>query len=83
MPDSCRWYLFLHYIIKKEQYVDNFYHTTYFFFLFLWPHLQHMEVLRLGIESELQLPAYAKATAMPDLTCCLRSTLELAAVPDP
>ena len=25
-----------------------------------------MEVLRLGVESELQLPAYIKATAMPD-----------------
>ena len=26
----------------------------------------HMEVPRLGVESELQLPAYATATAMPD-----------------
>ena len=29
-------------------------------------HLQHMEVLRLGVESELQLLAYTTATAMPD-----------------
>ena len=29
---------------------------------FLW----HMEVPRLGVESELQLPAYPTATAMPD-----------------
>ena len=34
-----------------------------------------MEVLRLGVESKLQLPAYATATAMPDLSsicnlCC-------------
>ena len=28
-----------------------------------------MEVLRLGVESELQLPAYVMATAMPDLSC--------------
>ena len=28
-----------------------------------------MEVPRLGIESELQLPAYTTATAMPDLSC--------------
>ena len=28
-----------------------------------------MKVPRLGIELELHLPAYAKATAMPDLTC--------------
>ena len=36
------------------------------FFFFLGLHLQHMEVPRLGDESELQLPAYATATAMPD-----------------
>ena len=29
----------------------------------------HMEVLRLGIKSELQLPACATATATPDLSC--------------
>ena len=33
-----------------------------FIYLCLWPHLWHMEVPRLGIESELQLPAYATAT---------------------
>ena len=30
--------------------------------------IRHMEVPRLGVESELQLPAYATATAMPDLS---------------
>ena len=34
-------------------------------FVFLGPHPRHMEVPRLGVESELQLPAYATATAMP------------------
>ena len=29
-------------------------------------HMWHMEVPRLGVESELQLPAYTVATAMPD-----------------
>ena len=29
-------------------------------------HLQHMEVPRLGIKSELQLPAYTTATALRD-----------------
>ena len=29
----------------------------------------HMEVPRLGVESELQLPAYITATAMPDPSC--------------
>ena len=38
----------------------------FFFFFFFWllgPHLQHMEVPRLGVESELQLLAYTTATA--------------------
>ena len=34
-----------------------------FFFDFLGPHPQHMVVPRLGVESELQLPAYTTATA--------------------
>ena len=33
---------------------------------FLGPHPQHMEVPRLEAKSELQLPAYATATATPD-----------------
>ena len=37
-------------------------------FCFLGPHLRHMEVPRRGIESEPRLPAYTKATAMPDLS---------------
>ena len=35
---------------------------------FLWPHLWQMEVPRLGVRSELQLTAYATATAIPDLS---------------
>ena len=38
------------------------------FFFFLGPHLQHMEVPRLGIKSELQLQAHTTATAMQDLS---------------
>ena len=34
-------------------------------FCFLGLHLWHMEFPRLGIESELQLPAYATATTLP------------------
>ena len=41
----------------------------FFFFVFLGPHPQHMEVPRLGVESELWLLAYATATALPDLSC--------------
>ena len=38
----------------------------YFYFCFSGLHLQHMEVPRLRVKSELQLPAYTTATAMPD-----------------
>ena len=40
-----------------------------FFFFFLEPQLLHMEVPRLGVKSELQLPADTPATAVPDLRC--------------
>ena len=33
----------------------------------LWLHLRQMEIPGLGVESELQLPAYATAMATPDL----------------
>ena len=38
--------------------------TVFFFVGFLGPHLWHMEVLRLGVELELQLPACAAARAV-------------------
>ena len=37
-----------------------------FFFFFLEPHPQHMEVSRLGVETEPQLSAYTTDTATPD-----------------
>ena len=37
-------------------------------FWFLGPHLQHMDIPRLGVESERQLPAYAAAPATWDLS---------------
>ena len=40
-----------------------------FFFFFLGLHPQHMEVPRLGVESELQLQAYSTATAILDQSC--------------
>ena len=41
--------------------------------IFLGPHPQHVEVPRLGVESELELLAYATATAAwdPSLICDL------------
>ena len=41
----------------------------FFFFGFFGPHPWHMEIPRLGVASELQLPAHATATATPDLSC--------------
>ena len=39
---------------------------NFLFFCFLEPHLWHMEVSRLGVQSEPQLPAYATVTARWD-----------------
>ena len=49
-----------------------------FFFFFCLSGLQHMELPRLGVESELQLQAYTTATAMPDLShvCNLHHSLQ-------
>jgi len=42
--------------------------SFYFFFIFLLfrATLQHMDIPKLGVEMELQLPAYTTATATPD-----------------
>ena len=45
-----------------------FFLSFFFFFFFLGPHLQYMEVPRLGVELELQLLAYTAATATPHPT---------------
>ena len=41
-----------------------FYFILFYFILFLEPHRRHMEIPRLGVKSELELPAYTTATAM-------------------
>ena len=46
-----------------SQYFILFY---FYFLVFLEPHPCHMEVPRLGVELELQLPVYNRATATPD-----------------
>ena len=52
-------------------------YLVFLFFTFLGPHLLHMEVLRLGVELELQLPTYttAMATLDPSHTCELCCSL--------
>ena len=44
----------------------GFFLFFFFFFFFLGLHLWHMEVPRVGVYSELQLPIYTTATAIPD-----------------
>ena len=60
------------------------------FFDFLGPHLRYMEVPRLGVESELQLPAYTTATATRDPSCICnlyhssrQCRMDSSQVPDP
>ena len=53
-----------------------------FVFCFVGPHLRPLEVLRLGVQSELQGPACATATATPDLSH-IKPTRQLMAMPDP
>ena len=49
---------------KTAFYMRSF--VDFFFFVFLGPYPWHMEVLRLGVESELQLLVYTTATGTPD-----------------
>ena len=54
--------------LEKGQgwYVAGLLFFFFFFFVFLGLYLRHMEVRRLGIQLELQLAAYTRATATPD-----------------
>ena len=64
---------------SMENMVKYYYYYYYYYFVFLGQHLQHMEVPRLGFESELQLPAYTTTTPDP----YLQPTPQLKAMPDP
>ena len=50
---------------------------------FLGLQVWHMEVPRLGVELELQLPAYTTATATQDLSCICNLQPQLMATLDP
>ena len=54
-----------------------------FCFFFLGLHMWHMEVPKLGVESELQLPAYTTTKAMQDLSRVCDLKLQLTAMLDP
>ena len=40
----------------------EYFFILFIYFVFLGPHSWHMEIPRLGVKSELQLPAYTAAT---------------------
>ena len=54
------------------------------FFVFLGPQRWHMEIPRIGVKSELQLPAYTTATAMQDLShvCDLHHSTRQCQIPN-
>ena len=54
-----------------------------FFFFFLGLNPRYMEVPRLGVELELQQPAYTTATETPTFELHLQYTPQLTAMPDP
>ena len=78
--------LFSHAFCTRFSVVKNMlYISFYLFFCSLGPHPCHMEVPRLGVELELQLPAYTTVTAMPDPShvCDLHHSSWHNAMPDP
>ena len=62
-----------------------FIYFIFCFFFSLGPHLQHMEVLRPGVDLELHLPAYATATETqnPSLICELHHSSQQRRIPNP
>ena len=66
-PDS--WMLFSHFLATSWIFCFCPPLLTSFLFVFLGLHSWHMEVPRLGVESELQLPAYTTAIATQDPSC--------------
>ena len=59
--------------VSHSHFMTQFYLNSSLFFVFLsfflGPHPRHMEGPRQGVESELSLPAYTRATAKQNLSC--------------
>ena len=55
--------------MKEKSVVPILSYIRFFPFFFLKLHLWHMEVPRLGVELELQLQAYTRATSTEDSSC--------------
>ena len=70
-------------------YISGFQWEQFFFFFFLgfWsflgPHLWHMEVPRLGVQSELQPPDYTRATPDPSHICNRHHSPRQRQIPNP
>ena len=79
-------YMLYIYIYKLNHYAVHQKLTQHFIYLFIFCflglHPWHMEVPGLGVESELQLPAYTTATAMRS-ELSLQPPPQLTATPDP
>ena len=75
----------LSYVLTENMSVKilGFFFFFFFFFVLLGPHPRHMEVLMLGGELELQLPAYTTATATRDPEPNLRPIPQLMATARP
>ena len=65
-------FLYLKKLYDRKLFV-LFLFISFYYFFFLGPHVPHMEVPELGVQLELQPPAYPTATAMkdPSLVCDL------------
>ena len=74
----CRFYFVD--ILSQVNVLSSYYD---FFFFFLGPYLPHMEVLSLGVESELQLPATATATPDRRSVCDLHHSSREHQIPNP
>ena len=71
------------YIIKVAKMFQNFLVFVLFCFVcFLGPNLWHMEAPRLGVELELQPPAYFTATQDPSCICDLHHSPRQCQIPN-
>ena len=68
---------------KGEPNIAFYFILFYFILNFLGPHLQYMEIPRLGVKLKLQLLVCTAATSMPDLSCICDLLLQLLAMPGP
>ena len=71
------------FLSDNRQFTQEYLFIYLFMFFFLGPHPWHMEILRLGVELELQLPTYTTAISNGGSVPCLQPAPQLTAMPDP